>query len=209
LFLVLGKVLQSIGDALNCILSWLENHSGIIGIVTVIIAGSFWFNKFLRQKRAEAFFGFYAQLLLQIKSLKSLLKDNELLEIKKINYGNIYSLLYTNDSQKSVCGGFKRPSAELLNDIEKLTLQLKNTLINSENNVYPKTSEKAKWYDSQHTLFEFCEFLERKSLIGKMALDIANYENKDYEHTTKCQELVKALEHIEESIEKEIIDNKY
>jgi len=201
LFLTEIELFQSIND----ILSWLENHSGIIGIITAIIAGSLWFHKFLMQKRAEAFFGFYARLLLQIKSLQALLDDNELLVINKPSVGNIYTLIYSGDPYK-VCNDFKIPSEELFDDLKRLALQIKNTLTESENNVYPKVSERSKWYDSQYILFEFCEFLEYKSKRG--ITNIAKVAGK-YKHTVKCQDLINAMKYIKESIEKEITDNKH
>jgi len=197
---------QSFWHTLDCIFSWLEDHSGIIGIITAIIAGSLWFRKYLMQKRIEAFFGFYARLLLQLKGLKSLLDAYGLLQNRRPRYGNIYILLYSGDIPIIKFNAFPMPSENLLEDLKRLASQLKNTLIESENNVYPKISEKVRWYDSQHTLFEFCEFLEFESMRG-----ITNILKKggEYKHVIKCRNLINAMNYIEESIEKEISDNKY
>jgi len=171
-----------------------------------IIDAFLWFNKILMEKRTEAYFGFYVQLLLQINSLQSWLDERELLEINDPSKGNIYTLLYENKLQKKECTGFKEPSDEQLNDINKLASQIKDTFNNSKNNVYPKNSEKVKWYNSQQKLFEFCEFLENESM--RRITNIAKTDG-EYKHIVKCRDLVNAINYIKESIEKEIKTNKH
>jgi len=199
MFLTEAGLFQSFWNTLNSIFSWLENHSGIIGIIVSLIIGSnlFWLYIYIKKKRAKASGGFYNQLLFQINNLQSLLDDNGLLETKNSDNGNIYSLIYNDSTLNEVCGGLHKPSEELLNDIKKLTHQLKNILIESKNNVYPKASKKTKWYNSQKILFNFCEFMEQESMKG--ITNIAKI-NDNFKHIVKCQELVDAMNYIKESI---------
>jgi len=194
-------------DTFKSIFLWLENHSGIIGIIIAIIVGSLWSHKFLMQKRAEAFFGFYTRLLFQIKGLESFLGDNELLEYVDQNKGNIFTLIYIVNLQYKAFNGFPIPSKELLDDLKKLTSQIKNTLTESESNVYPKASERERWYDSQYILFKFCEFMENDSEREITSIEKEDGEKSELKHIVKCRELVHAMNYIKESIEKEIIGN--
>jgi hypothetical protein len=200
---------QSVGDIVNCVFSWLENHSGIIGIIVIIITGSLWSYKFLMQKRTEAFFGFYTRLYFQLKSLKSLLDDHDLLEIKSSDIGNIYSLLYIDSIRHEACEYFNKPSSKLFNDIKRLASQIKNTLTESESNVYPNASERKKWYDSQYVLFEFCEFLENDSKREITSKAKVAGENSKFKHTVKCRKLINAINYIKKSINDVITDNKH
>lgn len=192
-----------IWNIINCIFSWIENHSVTVSLFTAVIIGSLWSHKFLRQKRAEAFFGFYAQLMLRLKYLRTWLDDKELLEIKNSKKGNIYALMYNENTQQEVCAGFNVPSGKKLEEISNLTSDLKKILIESDNNVYPKTSDRAEWYNSQQVLFEFCEFIERDNLHGNTNIANIPSENNEYKHTMKCQKLVAAMNYIQASIENE------
>jgi len=200
---------QSIWSIVNCVFLWLENHSGIIGIIVIIITGSLWSYKFLMQKRAEAFFGFYTRLYFQLKGLKSLLDDNNLLKIEPPNVGNIYSLLYIDSIRHEACEYFNNPSSKLFNDIKSLASQIKNTLTESESNVYPNASERKKWYGSQYILFEFCEFLENDSKRGITSIAKVAGENSEFKHTVKCRKLINAVNYINKSIKNVITDNKH
>jgi len=175
-------------------------------IFTPVIDAFLWFHKFITGKRAEATFGFYVQLLQQINNLQSFLYDNELLEINNSNNGNIYTLMYNKKTQNKECTGFKELSDEQLDDINKRASQIKNTFNNSKDNVYPKYSEKERWYYSQQKLLGFCEFLANKSMRG-----ITNIAKKDgeYKHIVECRDLINAMNYIKESIEKEITDSKH
>ena len=203
MFLVTMAVSQSIWNTIDCIFSWIEDHSVMVEVITAITVGSLWFHKFLMQKRAEAFFGFYARLMLLLKSLRTQLDDKNLLEINDPKNGNIYTLIYDVGTQKKECAGFHVPSDEELEVLKELASELRKTLSESDNNVYPKTSDKTKWYNSQQVLFEFCEFIERDNLHGNTNIANIPSENNEYKHTMKCQKLVAAMNYIQASIENE------
>jgi len=196
LFLITVRIFQS--D--NSIFSWIESHSVTAGIITTAIIGSLWFYKFLRQKRAEAFFGFYARLMLQLKSLRAWLDEKDLLEIDNTVKGNIYALIYDDNTRQTVCNAFHILSDEEFEEVKELALQLKRTLVESENNVYPKASDRTKWYNNQQVLFEFCNFIERGSMRKNTNIPT---ENSEYKHTIKCRKLVDAINYIQASIENE------
>ena len=202
------------GNTIKYALYWIEKHPVLMGVITTImgviitvIIGSFWFRKFLRQKRAEAFFGFYARLLLQLNSLQVWLNEKELLntDSNNIKQGNIYALMYNPATLNEVCPGFHDLSTDDLSDLKKLTLQLKNTLLESENNVYPKHSQKKSWYNSQLILFLFCDFIEQDSL--RKNISHPKYDSGDnsgnYKHIVKCNELIIAMNSIQSSINSE------
>lgn len=200
---------HSVLNTVNCIFSWLDDHAGIIGIIVGIIAGSLWSYKFLMQKRKEAFFGFYTRLYFQLKSLETSLKEKKLLEIDSPNEGNIYSLLYIVDVRKEACEDFQEPSGIFFDDIKNLALQIKETLTESESNVYPNASEREEWYKNQFIIFEFCEFLEYDSKRQKTNKTKFKDNDKDYKHTIKCKELVNAINFIKNSINKAITGRKH
>ena len=207
MFLISGLCFSLCGNTIKCILSWIEGHPVLLGGFTTVTFGSFWFHRFLKQKRAEAFFGFYARLLLQLKSLDVWLNEESLLNIdcENVKQGNIYALLYEQETLREICPGFHDLKPNKLNDLKKLASQLRSTLLESENNVYPKKSNKKSWYDSQHILFLFCDFIEQDSLrktINKPIYDSGNNSGK-YKHIVRCHELINAISYIQSSIDNE------
>ena len=196
MFLILMEFLQCIWNTINCILSWIENYPVTMGGLVAVIGGSIWFRRFLRQKRAEAFFGFYSRLLFCLKSLRTWLDERELLESDNRENGNIYTLMYGSlDNQRDKCPAFKLPTDEELKELKELVERLKETLFDTENNVYPKPARfskkeekkmKEQWYESQQILFEFCEFILREN---KAEIGAGN-------HTDKCIALKKAMDEI-------------
>ena len=197
------EVSQSFENFLNGILPWIESHSVTVVLITPVIAGFFGIHKFIRKKRAEASFGFYARLLLRLKYLRTWLDDKNLLETDNPQSGNIYALIYIEETQKRVCPGFHVPSGEELNELKRLVSELKETMTGSDSNVYPKASDRTHWYNSQQVLYEFCEFIEYDS--ERRNTNIAESpENADkYKHTTLCEKLAAAMNYIKESIENE------
>jgi hypothetical protein len=131
------------------------------------------------------------------------LNEKELLEIDDPKRGNIYTLIYNNRTQKEVCAAFNKPSDDQINDLIKFALQLKDILNEPKNNIYPKISEKIKWYDSQQKLLEFCEFMENESMRENTNIAKMSDKSDEYKHIKKCRELVNAMNYIIYSIEKE------
>jgi len=187
-------------DTISCVIAFIESHSVTVGTITAVVAGSFWLRRYMRQKRAEAFFGFYARLMLQLKNLHKRLEEMGLLELDPPNKGNIYALLYDTVTIQKEIDAFTVPDNTVLNEIKAATSKLKEVLINTESNVYPQNVEKKLWYDSQHKLFEFCEFIEQSSTRQKT--NVAKNAIGEYKHVTKCRELIEAMNCIENSIEK-------
>jgi len=161
------------------------------------------FCEFFGKKRVEASFGLYTQLLINIKNLQLWLDERELLEINDPNKGNIYTLIYESRTQKKVCSAFKKPSDEQLEGIKNLASQLKKTINESKYNVYPKVSEKERWYNSQILLLEFCEFLEDENKRENTNIAKISGENSEYKHIVMCRNLVNAMNYIKESIKKD------
>lgn len=183
--------------------NFIESHSVLVGIITAVITSSLWLRKFINQKRAEAFFDFYAKLLLKIKYLKSQLTEYSQLDYSKNSNGNIYSLLYTEDTVNDICKGYKKPEPAELKILANAADKIKECILNSNCNVYPKNADRKKWYDSQHYILSFCEFLNDNKGLQK----IYNTSRKDNNgipiHNVKCKELVEAMDYVISSIESE------
>jgi len=188
------------------IFSWIEKHPVTVGVLTIVITSWFWWRNFLKQKRAEAFLGFYSQIMLQLKNLRLWLDEKNLLNVDTPEAGNVYALMY-NDTVLINNSKIKHsPSDQEVTELTVLVSQLEETLLKSENNVYPKSANKNKklWYDSQAILFSFCDFIKQKSMHH--CINVPQYtsgDNKDqYKHIVKCNELRMAMMHIQDYIEK-------
>lgn len=181
---------------LYCILEFIESHSVLMGVVTSVIVGSLWMRKFLKQKRAEAFFGFYTKLSLFLDELYNRLDEKDLLNISDSESGNIYSLIYVPNYVNIVCPKFSGIENEDLTSYQKLTGRIKELLLNTENNVYPKGAKREKWYKSQQILFSFCEFITNDAYR-----EITNIKSEpEAQHIAKCKSLVEAINYIQQSI---------
>lgn len=178
----------------------IEDNSVLVGVLTSVIAGSLWLRKFLRQKRAEAFFGFYAKLSLRLKVLQTTLNENGQLNILNPDAGNIYSLTYFDECYSKACKSYKEPGEKERKLYVDAAKELKKILLETDHNVYPLGSNKKKWYESQYVLFSFCEFLEHIDSIIKS--NKTETEDGKLKHIVKCKELVEAINYIQESIEK-------
>lgn len=181
---------------INYILQFIENHSVLVGIVTSVIVGSLWMHKFLKQKRAEAFFGFYARLLLCLSELQERLNEKNLLNISEPEYGNIFSLIYIENYSIQICPMFSKIDDNDLEVYKSIAIKIQDILMNTENNVYPKKADREKWYRSQQVLFSFCEFLTNDCYQGAVNKNNGN----EPLHIIKCRELVNAIDYIKESI---------
>ena len=187
---------------LKCTLSFIENNSVLVGVIASVMASTLWFGKYIKQKRAEAFFGFYAQLSLRIKTLQTDLEVNDRLNIIDPEVGNIYSLVYAETLVKQVCPKFKSITDEELIVYVTAAKELKSFLLESSNNVYPHGTTQQEWYKSQQVLLSFCEFLTNEKVFYYMT-------NKEFEkgevepkHITKCKALINSMNFILNSIDR-------
>lgn len=196
MFLVCCAPQQNI---IEYVLLFVEDHPVLVGVVISVFTSSLWLRKFLRQKRAEAFFGFYSKLSLRLNALQIRLMENGQLNISNSEDGNIYSLVYLKSYIEEVCPGYRIPVDEELELYQTAAKELKDILLNTENNVYPPGSNRKKWYESQHILFSFCEFIENKAYWHSTNEACAD-EKSEPKHMEKCKLLVEAMNYIQESI---------
>jgi len=190
---------SKIQHIIECILCFVEENPVLVGIITSMIVSSLWFRKYIRQKRAEAFFGFYAKLSLCLISLRTKLEENGQLNISSSDAGNIYSLIYAEGDIKTICPSYKKPNDKELKLYQSAAKKLKEILLNSENNVYPRGSKRKEWYQSQHIIFLFCEFLENEEHWHTTNKEFDRGDN-EYKHIKKCRSLINAMDYIQESI---------
>ena len=182
---------------IKCILCFIEENSVLVGVITSVIVSSCWFKQFIRQKRAEAFFGFYAKLSLRLKALQTKLKDSGQLEVSDAKAGNIFSLIYTEDLREKICPKYRKPKEMDL--YKSAAIELKEILLNTDNNVYPQGSDPKEWYESQHILFDFCEFLENEAYHQRTNKESGDGESEP-KHIIKCRLLINAMDNIQNSI---------
>lgn len=190
---------QTQQNTIKNILDFIENNSVLLGIIMSIITGCLWFKKFIGQRRAEAFFGFYAQLSFRLKTLQKILEENGELNISDSKAGNIYSLLYSEDSIKNFCPSYNKPNDKKMKLYKKVSTELKDILLNTENNVYPRGTNRKEWYENQYIIFSFCEFIENES---NQHITNKEYMNDTHTpiHIIKCKLFVKAMRDIQEAI---------
>lgn len=192
----------SLLNIINSVLGFIEQNKTLVGIVSSVIVGSLWFRKFLKQKRAEAFFGFYARLSICLKNLMTLLEEHNQLNISDSKSGNIFSMIYLEDYIKIVCPGYKEPNEKELDLYKNAVKELKTILIQTDNNVYPRKSERNQWYESQYVLYNFCEYIDNEEYKHTTNnKDVPG--TSDPKHIAKCKKLLKAIEYIQSSIENE------
>jgi hypothetical protein len=143
-------------------------------------------------------------LLIQLNYLRTWLDDKNLLETDNHEIGNIYALIYIDETRNEECRGCKLPEGEELKELKELISKLRETMINSENNVYPKSSKKTEWYKSQQVLYEFCEFIENDSMRRNtnIAKTKSSENTEEYKHIMMCKKLTDAMDCIKDSIEK-------
>lgn len=216
-YLNLAKWIFCVFGFMDNVFNFIETHSVLVGIITAIVTSSLWLRKYINQKRAEAFFDFYTQLLLKTKYLKCKLTDFSQIDYSENSKGNIYSLLYTDDRIFSICEGYNKPEPAKLKILSDAANNLKECIIKSDCNVYPKNANRKKWYDSQHIVFSFCEFIievntaekanNNNVKINNGLHNIYNTSKDDVNkipiHKVKCKELVEAMDYIITSIEDE------
>lgn len=196
MFLELVNTLQHIIEYILC---FINDNSTLMGVLSSVIAGSLWFKKYINQKRAEAFFGFYTKLSLLLKSLQIKLEENGQLNISDSNAGNIYSLIYVQNYIKTACPGYRVPTNDELDLYKSSAKELKDILFNNENNVYPRGAKQKEWYESQQIIYLFCEFIENEAYQHITNEAFVNGENES-KHIIKCRLLVNAINNIQEAI---------
>lgn len=69
----------------------------------------------------------------------------------------------------------------------------------TDNNVYPQGSDPKEWYESQHILFDFCEFLENEAYHQRTNKELGDGESEP-KHIIKCRLLINAMDNIQNSI---------
>lgn len=182
------------------ILRFIQDNSTLVEVVVLVITASLWLRKFLMQKRAEAYLGFYARLLIQIRSLREMLDEDEQLNIEDPEMGNIYSMIYVESDIKRLCPGYKHITDHNGRKQKYMAAakELRETLLNTETNVYPSRATKDKWYESQFVLFGFCEFLENESYRGTIKAEPGETNSI---HIEKCKALIEAMDFIQSSIQ--------
>lgn len=202
---------------IDTVFNFIETHSVLVGIITAVVTSSLWMRKYISQKRAEAFFDFYTQLLLKTKYLKCKLTEFSQIDFSEKSKGNIYSLLYTDNTIFSICEGYNKPEPAKLKILSDAADNLKECIIKSDCNVYPRNANRKKWYDSQHVVLSFCEFIievntaqknnNRNDEMNNGLHNIYNTSKEDNNkipiHRVKCKEFVDAMDYIITSIENE------
>lgn len=182
-------------NMIDCIFQYIEDYPVSVGVGTSVIVSSLWMRKFLKQRRAEAFLSFYSKLSLYIHELQTKLNEKGLLDVSDPNSGNIYSMIYLEDYINTACSNFHIPTDKDLEPLQSIATGIRELLINTDNNVYPRGAKRYRWYESQQTIFSFCEFI-----IGKH-FHLTNI-NDGNPHVAKCNSLIKAMDYIQESIYK-------
>lgn len=186
-------------DIIELTLSFIEDNSVLVGVITSVIVSSLWFKKYIQQKRAEAFFGFYTKLSLHLRSLKAILEENGQLNILNVESGNIYSLIYIEDCMKDTCPCYTEPGDKVLELLKKSAKELKDILFTTENNVYPSGVSRKDWYESQYNIIAFCDFIENETYWHITNVKINDDETVP-KHTVKCKILIESMNFIIDSI---------
>jgi hypothetical protein len=197
-------------NIIKSVLYFAEHNPIVMGVIAAVWTSSLWLRKLIKQKRAEAFFGFYTHLLLRIKVFESWLDEHRLLNCKNKDAGNVYTFIYQHTIIGSECSGFLYKDvnnyAQLLEEMEKMAQDLKKVIIESKSNVYPQKCNKKTWYESQYVLVSFCDYVIDKKGWGETKK--AKYEEGrgrgKYVHVVKCEELIDAMHFLRSSIERSI-----
>jgi len=191
------NALPSIYNLLVSLFDFIENHSTLVGVCVVVVGGLLFTRKYLREKRAEAFCSFYAQLLFHIVELRKMLERYHDLEISKSDSGewegNVFCLRYTEETAQEF--GYSINSHP--DRYKEIADSIKNLLLTSSTNVYPKKAKKNEWYKAQQIIFDFCMFVNDGKSHG--VLNNVSHETKPW-HIIEGEKLLGAIKYIEESI---------
>lgn len=177
----------------------------LCGALALVGAGLFYYFKFYRKQRSAAIFSFYIQFDLQLSVLKKQIdstnKDN-----------NPFILMYPDTTKNllsvSLPGGSETKAKELFLPVCQ---EIKKTLLNAKNNVYPKPCWKDSWYQGQKTVLDFVLLITDK--LGENTIDLQGSSiERDANnsitgpaealtHITKWNDLKTAVDNLLEALE--------
>lgn len=178
---------------------WLEEHSTFIGIcinalcwlIGIVSAGLLFYYNSYKKKKAAALFGFYvhydALLSILEKQLK-LCKNNK----------NPYVLLYADDAQINLKLLYPEGTAEkTIAEYSPISKQLKELLLKSENNAFPRLKKKTEWYNNNLIVIDFALMITDGINLGSIEYD---KEQLDKECKDKWNALNAAIKSLREEI---------
>ena len=189
---------DGIFEILGLIPDYVEEHSVFSGMVITAFVGSFWLDRYLYQKRAEAFLGLYSKLSLYLRLLKDMLENNNRLNTENYTDGNIFALMYKEEVIKKQSINQTEILKDELNSYKKVVEEIRKTLLETDNNVSPLGVNRRKWLKSQYVIISFCYFIEDDSKH-----EYTNkYDKNNPKHIANCKEFRTALNFILNSIDK-------
>lgn len=191
---------------INNILLWIEYHDTFVGVVVTVLTGSVWINRYLNNKRREAYCGFYSRLKMQIEYLGRWLKKNDLLNITNPTSGNIYALKYDTATLSNACPGFHTLDADYICTLKKIVSKIQETLLKTESNVNPRKCSKIDWDNYLLQLYDFCEFIIQDDLYGKT--NECEDTNGNFIHIEDCKLLISTMKNIVSLIDDELSKGK-
>ncbi len=192
--------IESFFDLLGLIPDYVEEHSVFSGMIVAAFAGTLWLDRYLCQKRAEAFLGFYSKLSLHLKLLREMLENNERLSTGNSTDGNIFALIYKDEIIDKYSIVHPEIGKEELESYKRVAKDIRNVLLEADNNVSPLGVNRHRWHESQYTILSFCELIEDDSIHH-----ITNiYNDSNPEHITRCIEFKESMNFILDSIDKNL-----
>lgn len=192
-------------NIIEYILCWIEAHPIFVGVTVPMIVGFFSVREYVKKKRLEACFGFYASLKLQINYLKTLLIEKNMLNTKDVKLGNIFTLLYDNNILTNICSAFHFPEPEYMCAISDCCEKIQSTLMNSKCNINPNSITRFDWDKNIQTIYNFCEFIrtyQKNVSIKIIKEEDAKDINSKFKHIQWCEDFNKSLETIVNAIDK-------
>lgn len=192
-------------NIIEYVLCWIEAHPIFVGVTVPMIVGFFSVREYVKNKRLEACFGFYASLKLQINYLKTLLGERNMLNTKDENAGNIYTLLYDAKILTNICSAFHFPEPEYMCAISECCEKIQSTLMDSKCNINPTSITRCDWDKNLQTIYNFCEFIrtyQKKVSIKIMNEEDAKDANSNFKHIQLCENFNNSLETIVNAINK-------
>lgn len=174
---------------------WIEAHSTFVDIIKTIIvallAVILWRKRYVRERRAAATLHLYACLRILLKDIK-----------KKIETVNPYEAIYTESLRREIArdnGETATPKIDdFLNNFIEDSKRLRDIILDTDNNVYPRKKEREKWYEKQQELYDFTCFILEKEGVEK---EKTNRKSAD----EKKAELEKTIDYYLDEIEKATI----
>lgn len=175
------------------IINWIETNSttagfifkAICGIIGLIIAGLLYYFKFYRKQRMAALFGFYTRLHMLLSILESQTvgcseDSNPYVLLYKTNARDRYGLVLPGGNEESIYLKF-----------EPISKEIKELFLNTEQNVYPKSSRRKSWYNSQLVILDFALMITDK--LGANTLSPIDKATVHKEKWNDLQNAIKAI----------------